>query len=41
MSISVIMAAYNSSGTIGRAVESFLVQDHPDKELHIIGRLTH
>lgn len=36
MKISVIMAAYNSGATIGRAVESFLAQDHPDKELIVI-----
>lgn len=36
MKISVIMAAYNSSATIGGAVESFLAQDHPDKELIVV-----
>ncbi|MDD7971984.1 glycosyltransferase family 2 protein [Roseinatronobacter alkalisoli] len=36
MKISVIMAAYNSQATIGRAIESFLAQAHPDKELIVI-----
>lgn len=36
MKISVIMAAYNSQATIGRAIESFLVQTHPGKELIVI-----
>lgn len=36
MKISVIMAAYNSSATIARAVESFLAQDHPEKELIVV-----
>ena len=36
MKISVIMAAYNSSATIAPAVESFLAQDYPDKELIVI-----
>jgi glycosyltransferase len=30
------MAAYNSQVTIGEAVESFLAQDYPDKELIVI-----
>lgn len=30
------MAAYNSQATIGRAIESFLAQTHPDKELIVI-----
>lgn len=34
--ISVIMAAYNSEATIGRAIGSFLAQDHPDKELIVV-----
>ena len=36
MKISVIMAAYNSQDTIGRAIESFLAQDYPEKELVVI-----
>lgn len=36
MKISVIMAAYNSQVTIGHAVESFLKQDHEEKELIVI-----
>lgn len=36
MKISIIMAAYNSQATIGRAIESFLAQDHLDKELIIV-----
>jgi glycosyltransferase len=36
MKISVIMAAYNSQATIGRAIDSFLAQTHPDKELIVI-----
>lgn len=36
MKISVIMAAYNSRATIGRAIQSFLDQDHPDKELVVV-----
>ncbi len=36
MKISVITAAYNSSATIGYAVESFLAQTHSDSELVII-----
>ncbi len=36
MKISIIMAAYNSQATIGRAIGSFLAQDHPDKELVVI-----
>lgn len=36
MKISVVMAAYNSQATIGHAIESFLIQDHPDKELLVI-----
>lgn len=39
--VSVIMAAYNSGATIGRAVESFLAQDHPDKELIVIDGASH
>ncbi|AHM03749.1 glycosyl transferase, family 2 [Roseibacterium elongatum DSM 19469] len=36
MKTSVVMAAYNSEATIGTAIESFLAQDHPDKELIVI-----
>ncbi|MBV7410708.1 glycosyltransferase family 2 protein [Maritimibacter sp. DP1N21-5] len=36
MKISVVMAAYNSQATIGEAIESFLAQDHPEKELIVI-----
>lgn len=36
MKISVIMAAYNSQATIARAIQSFLSQTHPDKELIVI-----
>lgn len=36
MKISVIMAAYNSQTTIGTAIESFLGQSHPDKELIVV-----
>lgn len=36
MKISIIMAAYNSQATIGRAIESFLTQSHTDKELIVV-----
>ena len=36
MKISVVMVSFNSEKTIGFAIESFLAQDHPDKELLII-----
>ena len=36
MKISVVMAAYNSQATIAKSIESFLEQDHPDKELLVI-----
>lgn len=36
MKISVIMASFNSSATIGGAIESFLNQDFPDRELLVI-----
>ena len=36
MKISTIMACYNSAATIGTAIESFLAQDHADKELIVI-----
>jgi len=36
MKISVITASYNSEATIGFTLESFLEQDHPDKEMLVI-----
>ena len=36
MKISVVMVSFNSEKTIGFAIESFLEQRHPDKELLII-----
>jgi glycosyltransferase involved in cell wall biosynthesis len=36
MKISVITASYNSEATIGSTVESFLKQDHADKEMLVI-----
>lgn len=36
MRISVIMAAYNSKALIAWAIESFLEQTHPDKELIVV-----
>jgi glycosyltransferase len=36
MKISVITASYNSQATIGFTIESFLEQDHPDKEMLVI-----
>ena len=36
MKISVVTASYNSEATIGFTIESFLGQDHPDKEMLVI-----
>jgi glycosyltransferase len=36
MKISVVTASYNSQATIGFTIESFLEQDHPDKEMLVI-----
>ncbi|MEM5469870.1 MAG: glycosyltransferase family 2 protein [Sulfitobacter sp.] len=36
MKISVIMATYNSQNTIGAAIESFLAQKYPKKELIVV-----
>ena len=36
MKISVVTASYNSQATIGFTIESFLAQDHPDKEMLVI-----
>ena len=36
MKISVVTASYNSQATIGLTIESFLRQDHPDKEMLVI-----
>lgn len=36
MKISVVMAALNCEATIGQAIESFLEQDHADKELLVL-----
>lgn len=36
LKISVVMAAYNSQATIAKSIESFLIQDHLDKELLVI-----
>lgn len=36
MKISVITASYNSGKTIGSTIESFLQQDHPEKEMLVI-----
>lgn len=36
MQISVVMVAYNSQAHIGSAIESFLEQEHPEKELIVI-----
>jgi len=36
MRISVITASYNSQATIGRTIESFLEQTHPEKEMLIV-----
>ena len=36
MKISVVTASYNSESTIGFTIESFLAQNHPDKEMLVI-----
>src|SRR5260370_19782795 len=36
MKISVVTASYNSEATIGFTIESFLKQDHPEKEMLVI-----
>ena len=36
MKLSVVMISYNSVATIGPAIESFLRQTHPDKELIVV-----
>jgi glycosyltransferase len=36
MKISVVTASYNSEATIGFTLESFLEQDHPEKEMLVI-----
>jgi glycosyltransferase len=36
MKISVVTASYNSEATIGLTIESFLKQDHPEKEMLVI-----
>src|SRR5258706_12052436 len=36
MKISVVTAAYNSEATIASTIESFLRQNHPDKEMLVI-----
>ncbi len=36
MKISVVTASYNSQATIGFTIESFLAQDHPEKEMLVI-----
>src|SRR5690348_16400997 len=36
MKISVVMVSYNSAATIGLAIESFLHQTHPRKELIVV-----
>jgi glycosyltransferase involved in cell wall biosynthesis len=36
MKISVLTVSYNSSATISHTIESFLVQDHKDKEMIVI-----
>jgi glycosyltransferase len=36
MKISVVTASFNSEATIGFTIESFLRQDHPDKEMLVI-----
>ncbi len=36
MKISVVTASYNSQATIGFTIESFLGQDHPEKEMLVI-----
>jgi glycosyltransferase involved in cell wall biosynthesis len=36
MKISVVTVSYNAAATIGYTLESFLQQDHPDKELLVV-----
>ena len=36
MKISVVTASFNSEATIGFTIESFLRQNHPDKEMLVI-----
>jgi glycosyltransferase len=36
MKISVVTASYNSAATIGFTIESFLAQNHPEKEMLVI-----
>ena len=36
MKISAVMACYNSGATVARAVESFLLQDHAERELVVV-----
>ena len=36
MKISVITVCYNSESTIAKTIDSFLAQDHPDKEMIIV-----
>jgi glycosyltransferase involved in cell wall biosynthesis len=36
MKMSVVTVSYNTAATIGYTLESFLLQDHPDKELLVI-----
>src|ERR1700709_2265538 len=36
MKISVVTASYNSQATMGVTIQSFLEQDHPDKEMLVI-----
>ncbi len=36
MKISVVTASYNSQATIGFTIESFLEQDHPEKEMLVV-----
>src|SRR5450755_3030923 len=36
MKISVVTASYNSEATIGLTIESFLEQNHPEKEMLVI-----
>ena len=36
MKISVVTASYNSQATIGFTIESFLEQNHPEKEMLVI-----
>ena len=41
MKISVVTASYNSQATIGATIESFLAQEHPDKEMLVIDGALH